>query len=153
MFRKYPLRVATRARDRARERRLASVTLAAEPRSVREARVFVADAMKAAGVTSSLALLLTSELASNVVQHARTTFELVVEVEPRRIHVELHDGVAITIAFQELIESHPGAPDMHVVSGRGLVLLTSSAASCGVVDKGADGKAVWFDVDPESETE
>jgi anti-sigma regulatory factor (Ser/Thr protein kinase) len=130
---------------------LASVNLTAEPRSVRDARVFVAEAMSAVGMSSSLALLLTSELASNVVQHARTTFELVVEVRPGLVHVELHDGVAITIAFRELIERHPGAPEMHVVSGRGLMLLTSSAASCGVVDKGPEGKAVWFDVHPELE--
>jgi len=130
---------------------VASVHLPAEPPSVRGARVIVAREMAAAGVSSSLALLLTSELASNVVQHARTGFDLVVEAAPNRVRVEIHDGMAATAAFRELIERHPGLPSIQVVNGRGLLLLTSTAAACGVIDKGADGKAVWFEVVPESE--
>ena len=129
---------------------VASVHLPAETPSVRGARVFVAREMAAAGVASSLALLLTSELASNVVQHARTGFDLVVDATPERVRVEIHDGVEATTSLRQLIERHPGSPAIHVVNGRGLHLLTSSSAACGVVDKGEDGKAVWFEVVPES---
>jgi anti-sigma regulatory factor (Ser/Thr protein kinase) len=130
---------------------VASVHLPAEPPSVRVARVFVSRELAAAGVTSSLALLLTSELASNVVQHARTGFELVVDATPTRVRVEIHDGLAATTALRELIERHPGLPASHVSNGRGLSLLTSSATSCGVIDKGEHGKIVWFEVVPETE--
>ena len=112
--------------------------------------MFVAREMAGAQVASSLALLLTSELASNVVEHARTHFELVVDASATMIRVEIHDGVGATAAFREMIERHPGLPSTHVVSGRGLLLVTSSAAACGVIDKGAHGKAVWFEVVPES---
>ncbi len=124
---------------------VASVQLAAEPQSVRQARAFVTREMNVAGVNSDLALLLTSELASNVVQHAKTSFELVVVVTEGVVHVELHDGKSIDAAFRELIEQHPGAPSANVISGRGLMLMTTGAISCGLIDKGAHGKAVWFD--------
>lgn len=129
---------------------VASVHLPAEPSSVRGARIFVSREMATAGVSSSLALLLTSELASNVVQHAHTGFDLVVDPTPERVRVEIHDGVGATVALRELIERHPGLPAIHAVNGRGLMLLTSSAAACGVIDKGTEGKAVWFEVIPES---
>jgi hypothetical protein len=112
--------------------------------------VFVAREMAHAGVSSTLALLLTSELASNVVQHARTTFELVVDATAARIRVEIHDGLRVTAALRELIERHPGLPAVHVVNGRGLLLLTSSANACGVFGKGEPGKAGWFEVVPAS---
>ena len=128
---------------------VASVHLPAEPPSVRQARQFVAHAIAAAGLASPLALLLTSELASNVVQHARTFFDLVIDATPERIRVEIHDGLGVTVALRELIERHPGLPANHAVNGRGLLLLTSSATACGVIDKGAEGKAVWFEVVPE----
>ena len=138
---------------------MASVHLPAEPRSVRAARVFVARELGAVGLSSSLALLLTSELASNVVQHARTGFELVVDLlvdlvvdpAPTRVRVEIHDGVGATIALRELIERHPGLPAFNSVHGRGLLLLTSTAAACGVIDKGQQGKVVWFEVVPEAD--
>jgi len=118
---------------------------------VRSTRVLVAREMAAAGVSSSLALLLASEIASNVVQHAHTGFDLVVDASAERVRVEVHDGVGATAAFHELIERHPGLPSIQVVNGRGLLLLTSTAAACGVIDKGAEGKAVWFEVVPGSE--
>jgi len=134
---------------------VASVHLPAEPRSVRAARVFVARELGAVGLSSSLALLLTSELASNVVQHARTGFDLVVDLVvdpgPTRVRVEIHDGVGATIALRELIERHPGLPAFNSVHGRGLLLLTSTAAACGVIDKGQQGKVVWFEVVPEAD--
>ena len=134
---------------------MASVHLPAEPRSVRAARVFVARELGAVGLSSSLALLLTSELASNVVQHARTGFDLVVDLvvdpAPARVRVEIHDGVGATIALRELIERHPGLPAFNSVHGRGLLLLTSTAAACGVIDKGQQGKVVWFEVVPEAD--
>ena len=125
---------------------VASVQLNAEPQSVRQARSFVTREMSAAGVSSGLAVLLTSELASNVVQHAKTSFELMVVVTEGVVHVELHDGKSIDAAFRELIEQHPGAPSANVISGRGLMLMTTGAMSCGLIDKGEHGKAVWFDV-------
>ena len=91
-------------------------------------------------------LLLTSELVSNVVQHAHTAFELVIDITERIIRVEIHDRAAVTDAFRALVNSPPTAVDVTSVSGRGLGLVRSTAINCGLIDKGICGKAVWFEL-------
>ena len=96
--------------------------------------------------SSERAVLLISELVSNVVQHAHTAFELVIDITERIIRVEIHDGAAVTDAFRALVNSPPTAVDVTSVSGRGLGLVRSTAINCGLIDKGICGKAVWFEL-------
>lgn len=93
-----------------------------------------------------IAVLLTSELASNVVLHAGTAFEVIVEVRDAVIRVEIHDGAAVTQAFRDLVERPPAAVDVMAVGGRGIMLVGMNALRFGLADKGQHGKAVWFEL-------
>lgn len=119
----------------------------ADPTTARSARLVVADALAAEGLVCETARLLVSELASNVILHARTPFHLVVEIKGSRIRVELHDGMGATEAFRDLIHNHPRQVATTAGSGRGLLLMSTTAASFGLIDKGAEGKMVWFEAE------
>lgn len=119
--------------------------------SVRAARMLVAQAITVNDAESERAVLLTSELVSNVVQHARTAFELVIDITQRVIRVEIHDGAAVTDAFHAVFNSPLTTVDVTAASGRGLVLVRSIAVNCGLIDKGTGGKAIWFELTPSSE--
>lgn len=88
---------------------------------------------------AEIAQLLTSELVTNAVLHARTTIELRVARTPDGVRVEVHDG------NPEQPERSPRYPDTN--TGRGIMLLDALAASWGV-DTAAtpNGKTVWFEV-------
>jgi len=120
--------------------------LESELSSARAARVLVSRAIAANAASSEWAVLLTSELASNVVQHAHSAFELVIDITERIIRVEIHDGAAVTDAFRALFNSPQTAVDVAAPSGRGLGLVRSTAINCGLIDKGTGGKAVWFEL-------
>jgi anti-sigma regulatory factor (Ser/Thr protein kinase) len=84
------------------------------------------------------AMLLTSELVSNVVLHARTPFEL---------EVSISDGVRVVVrdgSSDPPIVSSPG-PDES--TGRGLLLVHSLATRWGY-EVTAAGKSVWFELEP-----
>jgi sigma-B regulation protein RsbU (phosphoserine phosphatase) len=125
-----------------------TTTFTAEAHNVRAARREVIEALAAAGVESSsgTAVLLTSELVSNAVEHAGTTFDLVVEVDDLVVRVEIHDGVAVSEALRDLIKSPPVNVDPMAPHGRGLFLVGSTAVRFGLIDKGETGKAVWFEL-------
>lgn len=114
--------------------------------SIRAARMLVAQAVAANDAEAEEAVLLTSELVSNVVQHAHTAFELVIDITARTIRVEIHDGAAVTEAFYALFNSPQTTVDVTAASGRGLVLVRSIAVNCGLIDKGTGGKAIWFEL-------
>jgi anti-sigma regulatory factor (Ser/Thr protein kinase) len=126
---------------------VSTYTFVGEATSVRAAREEVADALRVAGVESSgWALLLTSELVANAVEHAGTDFDVVVEIDDEVVRVEIHDGVAVAEALRDFIESPPVKADPTSPRGRGLFLIRSTAVRFGLVDKGADGKAIWFEL-------
>ena len=75
-----------------------SITLESEPRSVGRARRFVAAACVERHIDPSVAELLTSELATNVVLYAKSEFTVRVGFEPCA-RVEVHDGLCATNAF------------------------------------------------------
>ena len=112
------------------------------------ARRFVINELAAAGQSSSteIAVLLTSELATNVVLHAGTSFEVVVETGPSVIRIEIHDGRAVTDAFRDLVANPPRSVEPTMVGGRGLLLIGSTALRFGLDDKGPEGKAIWFEL-------
>lgn len=108
-----------------------------------QARAFVAEELQAelgALYQQSLcddALLLTSELVTNAVLHARTGVELSVVTGRHGIHVEVADD-------------DPGVPrqrtaDLDDLGGHGLALVAALAGDWGV-RLAPPGKVVWFDL-------
>jgi len=126
----------------AREAR--SVTLPAELRSVAKARHFVADVVSLWLDDPSDVLLMTSELVANVVRHAETQVAVSVRRGPP-VRVEVHDGVAATEAFRELIGTGVEMPDPSSPGGRGLALVRTLSTRIGLDDDPGGGKVVWFE--------
>lgn len=90
-------------------------------------------------------MLLTSELVTNVIRHAHTAVTVAVEPGPP-FRVEVHDGVAATEAFRDLIARKPPPAPHTASSGRGLSLLHDLAARFGLDDDPDGGKVVWFEL-------
>src|SRR4051794_17429213 len=99
--------------------------------SVGIARRFVASFLEAHDVDPEPVVLLVSELASNVVEHASTTFEVVVRIEGGVVRAEFHDGQAVTVAFRALVESQQPMVGVHATRGRGITLVGDAAARFG----------------------
>ena len=92
------------------------------------------------GVTAEIvddALLVVEELVANVLDHARTRFELIVRLTGSVLHLAVHDD-------------SPGTPqvrpfDPHADRGRGLQLVSTLAVRWGC-DPDAAGKTVWAEL-------
>jgi anti-sigma regulatory factor (Ser/Thr protein kinase) len=117
-----------------------TTTLPAEPRSASIARGLVAVAVPAGTDPAERAILLTSELVSNVVLHARTAVELTVRSDHGVLRVEVGDHST----QMPIVKDY----DREAVTGRGLQLVSSLADRWGV-DPTATGKIVWFEIDLE----
>jgi anti-sigma regulatory factor (Ser/Thr protein kinase) len=118
-------------------------TFPCSPASVTAARRFVRELLREQPrETSELAELMSSELATNCVQHARTPFEITVSIG-REIRIEVRDGGA---GAPRRLSPAPAQP-----SGRGLLIVDATAESWGVIDQ-PNGKTVWFTL-PVSDTE
>lgn len=107
-----------------------------EPGSVGRAREFVAQAL--AGLPADVrdsAVLLASELATNAIRHARSSFAVDVTTSDREVRVAVRDrGGAAPL---------PRNPTASDVSGRGLLIVRTLADDWGI-DTGSDGLTVWF---------
>jgi anti-sigma regulatory factor (Ser/Thr protein kinase) len=125
-----------------------SITLPPEPSSVALARQFVRGHLDADDVDLDVAMLLTTELVTNVVRHARTNLDLVVTLEPT-IRVEVHDGEAATEAFRDLIAEPPTNVAITSAGGRGLGLVAAIASRFGLGEEPGswNGKIVWFELE------
>ena len=82
-------------------------------------------------------VLLTNELISNAVLHARTDMELRVRTWDDVIRVEVHDG--------NTRRPSPAPAPADATSGRGLHLVEALADRWGI-DGTPDGKVVWFEL-------
>jgi anti-sigma regulatory factor (Ser/Thr protein kinase) len=113
------------------------VELPPHPASVGRARRFVAEQLAAIGISdeSGDAELVTSELVTNAVIHARTHITVRVVPDADGARVEVVDGS----------EQMPGPRLATVASrnGRGLTLVDHFAPSWGV-ERTTAGKVVWF---------
>ena len=108
------------------------------PESVRAARQFVAATLEAWSLDdlSEVAMLCTSEVATNAVRHARTAFRLAVEARTAEVLFEVEDlgGGEPTVAL----------PDTEAEDGRGMWLVTATAGRWGSETLQSGGKIVWF---------
>src|SRR5688500_7731735 len=87
-------------------------SFAAEPASLSASRAYVADAL--AGADDDLrwaAVLLTSELVTNVIRHTDSVIRVTVDPAATTVRVAVHDGVAASQAFRDLVAGPPAEID------------------------------------------
>jgi anti-sigma regulatory factor (Ser/Thr protein kinase) len=107
-----------------------------EPSSVPAARGFVAEALGHIGATeseSAWAALVTSELATNAVLHARTGFE---------VGVGANGQVTISVCDRDPRAPRPRAASPEGVGGRGILIVAATSDAWGV-ERRPIGKRVW----------
>jgi anti-sigma regulatory factor (Ser/Thr protein kinase) len=108
------------------------------PTGVRDARAFVADAMRGADPTVlDAAVLMVSELATNAVVHTTSPFGIGVDRNDHEVRISVTDHGHGTPHLR-----HASATD---TDGRGLGIVAAFAIEWGV-DQGSDFKTVWFTV-------
>ncbi len=107
--------------------------------SVREARALVRRTLGDWGLPGLLdeASLVVSELATNALNHAESSFEVRISLHPSSVRLEVAD-------------SGPGTPEPQPHSdtregGRGLLLIAAMSTSWGI-DHSASGKVVWAEL-------
>src|SRR6266702_3312464 len=96
---------------------------APEPQSARAARRFVRGLVEGSAIDGELVELLSSELATNAVRHAKTTFAVRVRQSDTAVRVEVanHEPELLPIGGQE-----------HNMGGMGLALMLAFAARWGL---------------------
>jgi anti-sigma regulatory factor (Ser/Thr protein kinase) len=107
------------------------------PSSLMAVRRFVAQTVRAWGVDVFPIVLLSDELATNVVDHAHTEFDVRIELGTDVVRVEVSDASPNMPC--------PRPPDIHAERGRGLLLIDQLSAHWGAERRGG-GKAVWFTI-------
>lgn len=108
----------------------------AVPASVRAARSFAAAAVAGTGADTEVVRLLTSELATNAVRHARSRFRVRVRSDPALVRVDvINREPELLLAMREASEH----------GGRGLRLIEGLSVEFGV-ESSPDRKAEWFAV-------
>jgi anti-sigma regulatory factor (Ser/Thr protein kinase) len=114
--------------------------------SVPTARRFVRDLMGQSETAADVdtATLLVTEIVTNAVLHALTPMTVHVAVAAEVVRIEVRDG--------SLLPPRVHAFSASAATGRGLRLLQSLATRWGVRPEPPDGKVVWFEVGPASET-
>ena len=118
---------------------MATTTLEARPQSARAARHFVEGLLREwqREHVADLVTLLTSEIVTNAVMHARSELDLKVDCLRDCVRVCVHDrGEGVPVRRHVSIEA---------TSGRGLALVDTLASRWGV-DPEPPGKTVWFEV-------
>lgn len=91
-----------------------------------------------ARTVGEVAELLTSELATNAVMHARTTFTVTVTSARRAVRIAVRDGSVRLPRVR--------SPGPYELDGRGMTLVANLAPRWGV-DPVRGGKVVWFELD------
>jgi anti-sigma regulatory factor (Ser/Thr protein kinase) len=112
----------------------------ADRTAVAQARRFVRETLIGWGVDDAIddAVLLTSELATNAVIHARTPFEVICRAAGGSVQIEVVDGDVTRV-----LPAPGNGDDPNRISGRGLLMPVRLAAEWGV-SYAAASKTVWF---------
>ena len=115
------------------------VELPPRPSSAREARRFVARALKDAVPESrEVGILLASELVTNALLYAQGRIVLEVAPSGGNYRISVHDPMPGDVAPRDVLPT--------ATSGRGLMLVEQLSASWGVKSPADSGKDVWFEV-------
>jgi anti-sigma regulatory factor (Ser/Thr protein kinase) len=117
---------------------MATITCSMDLSNIAQARRFVTAALGSCSEdTVEVARLLTSELVTNALVHARSSFDVGVS----------EDGGVVRVAVTDQGQGAPVvAPDLRTAEGgRGLRLLDVLAIAWGVEER-LPGKTVWFDL-------
>ena len=120
--------------------RLASSTHEPVPATARRVRHSVRELLREWGVAAVRiddALIVVEELVANVLDHARTRFELVVRLAGDVLHLAVRD------LSGRRPQLNPFEP--HAVRGRGLQMVDALAVRWGC-EQHADGKTVWAEL-------
>ncbi|MDP8969647.1 MAG: ATP-binding protein [Actinomycetota bacterium] len=119
----------------------ATTELAPEATSARVARRFVGATLTAWSCSelADVAELLTTELVTNALLHARTDLQLHLHRRDERVRIEVEDGNSHLPAVRNYDEEGQ--------TGRGMVLVEALAAAWGA-DQTERGKVVWAEVVP-----
>ena len=105
------------------------------PQAVPAARRFIRAVLSEESLeVRDAAELMTSELVTNCVRHARTDFELTVHA---------NGGIRVEVSDSGAGSPTPLRPAPREFSGRGLHIVEEMSDAWGVIPAGA-GKAVWF---------
>jgi anti-sigma regulatory factor (Ser/Thr protein kinase) len=108
--------------------------------SIPEARRFVLAAVgRIAREQRDAVSVMVSELAMNAVQHARTRFQVTVDVANGSLRVEVTDSGAGTVTAQP-------PPDAASLRGRGLFIVDQLSDAWGTSSSTGPAKSVWFTV-------
>lgn len=111
---------------------------AAAPETVSEARRFVSATLDGWGADADAATLLTSELATNAVIHARSVYT---------VTIERYDGqVRIGVVDRSPSQAHRRHYSSTSATGRGLAMVAELATAWGVDVVPDGGKCVWFEL-------
>ncbi len=107
-----------------------------QPESVASARHFIRDVLsEQPRAIVEAAELMVSELATNSVRHALSDFELMIDLSPEEIRVEVSDhGQGQPV---------PRSPTVREQSGRGLQIVQVLSEDWGITPS-PSGKLVWF---------
>jgi anti-sigma regulatory factor (Ser/Thr protein kinase) len=120
-----------------------SVNLPAIGSSAHEARQLVSETLAQRGhhdpALVDRVVLVTSELVTNAILHARTDVGLDMSVDGSSILLEVTDASPVPLPA-------PHVPDPDETSGRGLFLVDILADEWGVRTAGGGGKTVWIRV-------
>lgn len=122
----------------------AALRLAASPTSVPQARRFVLQLLErwALADLADTAMLLTSEVVTNAVLHARTEIELTVTRMGQAVQIQVRDGSPVApVRRRQALEA---------TTGRGMQLLDRLSRSWDVTTD-RNGKTVCFVVDASSD--
>jgi hypothetical protein len=119
-------------------------TFRCHPESVAAARRFVRDVLNGQSrEVVDAAELMTCELVTNCVQHARTEFELTIHDE---------DPIRIEVSDANRGRPVPRSPKPEEPSGRGLRIVEAMSDSWGI-KASSTGKTVWFALTPGAPSE
>jgi anti-sigma regulatory factor (Ser/Thr protein kinase) len=117
----------------------AIIRLSPHPTSARAAREFVAETLERWGrrEQTEAAVLLTSELVTNAIIHARTQVAVTIRVADQ--------GLRVVVVDESDHRPSLRTDTNELAGGRGLRLVEAMASSWGVFPEG-QGKAVWFEL-------